>query len=260
MQIIEANGYFRHLNLVQSDPEFLCQLSSPKFVIPTSEIVDFDSWPTDIKIKDQNGKGACNGHAAALSLEYARVMNGQPHVPLSAWYIYSILCNGVDQGSSISDAFKLVQEGCAPEADVEYGLINPRKLDAKAKTNAVNYKMTVGAVLKTWPEIVSSVAQGKALNISICVGRTFNNIDDEGVPGVGRGPGNHAVGVMGGIKTSKKWGRLVKMPNSWGTGWGQKGFCWLSQAHIEGGSWFEAYEVEQLIEDLTDNDNPIQVV
>src|SRR5262249_27583763 len=93
-------------------------------------------------------------------------------------------------------------------------------------------------------------------NLSIQVGGRFNDLDDEGVPPVAYGPGNHAVCVAFGLKKSPKWGWLVKMPNSWGTQWGQNGFCWLSERHVAQSQWFECYEVTAVVDDPQDSTNP----
>src|SRR5262249_3693928 len=81
---------------------------------------EFDEWPAGIRIKNQNGRGACNGHASALALELARHVAGMPHVPLSAWFIYAVLCNGLDTGSSILAALDFWPgRGTAPESDAD---------------------------------------------------------------------------------------------------------------------------------------------
>jgi hypothetical protein len=258
---IEIAGETRILNLQPSDPAQLWLVGAGAPVLPKSEIRDFDRWPAQITIKDQNGRGACNGHATVTALEFARAMQGQPHVGLSAWYVYSILCGGWDRGSNILDALKLVQaNGAAPESLVEYKLINPKRLTAEANKAALRFRLTIGRQLTTWDEILSAVALRRSLNLSIHVGTRFGSIDSEGVPGVGRGMGNHAVMCGGGIKTSPKWGKLIRMANSWSTAWGQNGFCWLSQAHIEGGSWFECFEVDAVSEDLVDDNNPPEAI
>src|SRR6185369_6110970 len=120
--------------------------------------------------------------------------------------------------------------------------------------------LTIGDQLKTWDEVLTRVALRESMDLSICVQDNFNNLDAEGAPGVGKGPGNHAVMVGGGIKTSKRWGRMIRMANSWGVKWGQRGFCWLARAHIESGTWFEAFTVRALNEDLADTDNPPSAV
>jgi hypothetical protein len=208
-------------------------------------------------IADDIGVHNCNGHAAATSLELARNVAGKPHVALSAWYVYAILCGGWDRGSNILDALALLSaQGTCPETDMTYGEINPKRITAAAKTSAARFKLEAGTSLKTWPEIMTAVQLLRPLNLSIQVGNAFNNLDSEGVPGASRGPGNHAVCVGFGAKKSAKHGWLIKMWNSWGTVWGLNGFCWLGQAHTDGVSYFEAYDVMTAADDPTDPTNP----
>lgn len=250
-------GETRLLGSIPSDPRKVAAV--PLYVgevLPESELREFDDWPKAVAIKDQDGKGACNGHATATAAELARFVEGMGHVPLSAWWVYSILCNGVDRGSNILDAYELIgKDGVAPESTVDYGIINPRKLTAEAKAAAPRFRVEQGESLKTWRQITSAVMLRQSLNISVCVGRRFNNLDAEGVVGVDRGPGNHAVCVGLGLKKSAKHGWLVKMGNSWSTQWGQDGFCWLSEAVIEAGSYFEAFSVKAIVDDPSDADN-----
>ena len=256
---LDSTGVVRRLNLIPSPPAFRAARPGG-IVLPPSEIADYDRWPAEVTIKDQGQYGACNGHATATAIEYARSVVGMTHVPLSAWYVYAILCNGWDRGSSISDALNQINDdGIAPESLVPWGTINPRQLTQSARQSASRFKAEYAASLTTWDEIVSAVALGQSLDLSVCVGGNFSSLDSEGVPPAYRGPGNHAVMVGGGIKTSRRWGKLVRMANSWGTAWGQKGFCWLAKAHIEAGRYFECYSVSAVYDDPQDTTNPPMV-
>jgi len=237
----------RVLGSLPSDPRLVASL--PIYtgdVLPESELKEFNDFPDELTIKDQNGRGACNGHAAAAVMEQAiYVQQNIPSPPLSGWYPYAILCNGVDRGSNILEAYALLQErGNAPEEFVEYGTINPKKLTNEAHEQAKKYRLEFGETCQSWRQVVSGVMLRKNMNLSICVGRNFNNLDSEGVAGVDRGQGNHAVAVGLGLKFSKKWGWLVLMRNSWSPKWGNKGFCWLSEKHIEAGSYFECFSIK----------------
>jgi hypothetical protein len=108
-------GYVRPLGLV---PPMACsQLPVGTFevpVVPEQYWSEFDltamaGYP--LVVKDQDGKGACNGHATAEAMELARWIHGQPYVALSGWFPYAIMCNGWDRGSSIGEALTLIQTG-----------------------------------------------------------------------------------------------------------------------------------------------------
>jgi hypothetical protein len=252
-------GNVRPLGFLPGDPKRMMAIPAPAAgeLIPEADWIEFDEWPDPIKIKDQDGKGACNGHAAALGAEVIRWTSGAPHVPLSAWYVYSILCGGIDRGSAILDALDLLQsKGDAPESEVQYGLINPNRLTAQAHTAAAHYKMEIGSRISTPQEIGSAIQRRQVINLAVCVGNSFNNLNGDGVPGLGRGFCNHAVFVGGGMKRDKggKW--LGKMANSWTTAWGLNGFCWLPIDYVPTASAFEAYTLRAPFDDTADITDP----
>lgn len=259
-RIVTPDGIARPLNLRPSIRSRLAAVPVSGLVLPDSEIRDFDAWPRDLSIKDQGAVGACNGHATATALEYARRQSGQPHLPLSAWYVYGRLVMGRDTGSNILEALDLItSEGCAPELLVKYGDFSGR-YTAEVMDAARRFRLEIGARLTNWQEVLARVALREPINLSICVGARFNQLDSEGVPTPARGPANHAVMVGGGIKTSPKWGRLVLCANSWGVGWGRKGYCWLAEAHIAQASWFEAFTIRAATEDPSDKSDPPKVL
>ena len=145
-------------------------------LVPPNDWEEFDvrrnpNYP--IQVKDQDGKGACNGHATATAMELARYFNGQPHVALSGWFPYALLCNGVDRGSSIGEALGVVtKRGLSPESDVPYGIIHPQKLTSEAHSSAQHYKCVVGMRIQTWDQLMSAVQlRMGGINLSIKVGK-----------------------------------------------------------------------------------------
>lgn len=258
--ILDHEGNERPLGFIPAPPErvqAISPYSATTELIPESEWVEFDFWPSEIAIKDQDGKGACNGHAAATGAEMIRYVAGMPYIPLSAWYVYSILCNGIDRGSQILDALELLEsKGVAPESDVQYGIINPRKLTAAAHTDAARFKVEIGSRMTTAAEIVSAVLRREPINLAVCVGAGFNNLSSEGIVPLGRGFCNHAIAVGFGLKKSKSGVWLVKMINSWTTSWGQGGFGWLEVERVVRASAFEAYHLRAIADDTADNTGP----
>jgi hypothetical protein len=49
---------------------------------------------------------------------------------------------------------------------------------------------------------------------------------------------------------------VILSPGSWSPQWGVEGFCWLSEAVIEAGSWFECYSVKAVVDDPQAANNP----
>jgi hypothetical protein len=259
----DTNGYFRPLGLVA--PLMGSVLPTGDFavpVIPESQWREFDlttqpGFP--VTVKDQNGKGACNGHATATAMELARWLHGQPHVPLSGWFPYAILCGGWDRGSSIGEALTLIQKtGLAPESQVAYGTINPTRLSKDAYDVATNFKAEVGIALDSWDQIMSAVQlRMGGVDISIRV-PSFGgwDLDSEGVVPVSKGQGNHAICAGLGAKRLKNGQWAIKWQNSWTTKWGQNGYAWYTREHWEGQNLREAYVIRTPAENQRDDSNP----
>lgn len=220
--------------------------------IPESQWKEFDlrddpKYP--VKIKDQNGKGACNGHAAASSLEIGRYISGVDHVPLSPWLVYADLCNGWDVGSSIAEALVyLEQNGTCTESMVAYATINPGKIPAGARLDAKRFKIEVGYRLDSFKDLCIATQLRMPFNFSVPVNSSFNTLDKDGVPGNRAGMHNHAVCGGMGMKRlpSGKW--AILMQNSWGTQWGWNGYCWITERNVEGRGW-DAYCVAATVAD-----------
>ena len=261
----DPRGHIRPLGLVPPLPGASLPVGDFTVpIVPQDQWVEFDltTDPTyPLKIKDQDSRGACNGHATAEAMELARWIHGQAHVPLSGWFPYAILCGGWDRGSSIGEALSLIQtKGLAPESDVEYEVINPRKLTDQAYKDALNFKCEVGAPLETWEQIMSAVQlKLGGVNLSIRCGGSFTP-DAGGVVNVSRGPGNHAITAGHGAKKvtagpyKGQW--AIKWQNHWTAQWGLNGYAWLVQDHWDKQSYAEAWVIRTPIENPTDPSIP----
>ena len=220
--------------------------------IPESEWKEFDlrddlKYP--IKIKDQNGKGACNGHAAASSLEIARYVSGADYVPLSPWLVYADLCNGWDVGSNIAEALVYLEsKGTCTESLVPYGTINPSRIPANARTDAQRFKVEIGYRLNTFRDLCIASQLRMPFNFSVPVNSGFNTLDKYDRPQNRSGPHNHAVtgGVFMKRLPNGEW--VIGMPNSWGVRWGRQGYCSIGERNVEGRGW-DAYCVSATVAD-----------
>lgn len=229
----------------------------PLLQIDEKDWVEFEYDTSNVDIKNQGNRGACNGHAAATSLEWARWLAGMSRESLSAWYVYAILCNGVDSGSNIGDALTLLsKQGTCLDSSVPYSTINPRALSAASKVEAGRFKLEIGSALASFNDMMMATQAGRPGNYSIRVGNSFNNLDSEGVPGYSSGYGNHAVTFGIGARKMKNGQWKIKWQNSWGSSWGQGGYAWVTARAIDGQPGFEAYCVEAPQDDPSDPLNP----
>jgi hypothetical protein len=208
-------------------------------------------------IADGFGVHNCNGHAAATSLEIARWIAGYEHVDLSAWLIYADLCGGVDRGSSIGEALKLLQEkGTCTDVRVPWRTINPRAIGPDARAECPRFRIEVGKMQSDFAQLMTATQLRRPGNFSIFVGRGFNDLDADGCPPAVRGMGNHAVTYGLGAKKSASHGWLIKCQNSWSAGWGKGGYFWIHEGHLKNQAFFEAYEVMAAYADPQDPHKP----
>ena len=243
---ILPDGSVRALGNHEAPEGFLAPVRGVLPSVPESEWKEFDyrtNVDYKVAIKDQGQFGACNGHAAASSLEDARYIAGMGYLPLSAWLVYAKLCNGIDRGSSISEALTLLQQsGTCDDALVPHGTINPRRLTEQANDNAKRFKVEIGYRLESFKDLCTACQLRIPFNFSVPVNSQFDTLDAEGVPGNRYGWHNHAVSGGFAMKKSSKHGWLIGMRNSWGTRWGQSGYCWVAEKNVQGRG-FDAYGV-----------------
>lgn len=259
----DTGGVLRPLGHVP--PKILRNVSAAPMQaeVPQDQWVEFDlrNMNSPIDMMDQNGRGACNGFAAATALEWTRYLAGLTHVDLSPWMIYAILCGGIDRGSNIGDALDLLSKtGTCPYADVAYGTINPNRITPANRMKAVNYRIEIGSKLTNFDELMSAAQLRQPFNFSLHVGNRFNTLDKNGCIPIEPGQGNHAI--CGGLGAKKlpdgEWAILFQ--NSWSTAWGDDGYAWFRRANITRQTWFESYAVLAAIDSPDDPSNPPAVL
>lgn len=262
-ETIFAAGSARILNCLPSSADAV--KSHPKRtgpLPPTSEIKLRWFRPAWLKIKDQDGYGACVGHGSTRAVEFVRALGGQDGGPsawqeLSAWDLYARLCGGIDRGASILDALTMLEkEGVALMMDVPYGTIRPSRIAAKAVKERLNFRVELGEQLESFEAIAWAVADGDGVSFSVHAGGGFSRVDDEGVPNYRRGMADHCVFAGGELIHSEKWGLLVGCDNSWTDQWGMNGRFRLCDAMIQAQSYFEAFRVRCVVESRIDGEDP----
>ena len=211
-------------------------------------------WP--VKVRDQGEFGACNGHAAVTSLEAARWLAGYDHHNLSPWFVYAILCNGVDAGSYIAEAVDLLGKiGACRDELVQFGTINPGKLREAAYDDAKRFRVEISlGKCRNHRDMIVATALRYPFNFSVSVNSDFNVLDGEGVPGNRAGQHNHAVTGGLGLKWSDRYkGWLFKAQNSWSQRWGERGYFWAAPKTVAG-TFADSYFIQSV--KVLDAENP----
>lgn len=261
LTLFDDGQVVRKLGFLPSDPARMrarpswTEAGNP--IVPESQWEAFDFWPEEVLIKNQGQFGACNGHATASELEIARWIAGHDHVPLSAWWVYGNLTGGRDIGSNPMEALALITStGCAPESEMPWGKFNPRNFSAQATADAPRFKAELGSAITTPAEMMSAVQLRRPMDVTVCVGRQFNNLDAYGVAPANRGTDDHAVMMFGGAKQTSSGAWLLKIANSWDVTWGDKGFFWEPLSYFFRNNGYEYNTVSAATDDPQDKTNP----
>lgn len=184
-----------------------------------------------VPVVDQGNLGSCTGNGIASALAYLQEKEGAPMVYPSRLFIYynERVMEGTvnsDAGAEIRDGIKSVVDlGYCPETDWPYdiGVFSTRP-SALAYSNALRglvrtyQKVDVGAAA-----LQQALASGYPVVVGFTVYDSFYNHSDGTInlPTVSDGiAGGHCVIVVGYDQTSRRF----KFQNSWGTGWGTRGF------------------------------------
>lgn len=236
------DGERRHLGCFEPPPGYMAVRTEKIPDVPESEWREFDYYE-DVPgfeqfavIENQGSYGACNAYAACTSLSLAAWIAGYDWTRLDPWYLYGVLSGGVDRGSIISDAVKmLMSTGTCRAGMVPYGTMNPARRSAEAHADAKNHQIeiTLGKI-ETHRDLCIATHMRWPGNHSVPVNSSFDTLDSDGVPGNRPGPHNHAVTYGFGLKKTIKNGWIVQDVNSWSEKWGRKGRFWVAERTTQG--------------------------
>lgn len=195
------------------------------------------------RISDQGELGSCVGHAVAAVLEYeARTATVRKLYQFSELFIYlqaRIIENTVDDdaGCEIRDAVKACAKVGAAEEKLWPYVIDrfAKQPPAAAYTNAAKHKVVeYRRVPQTADDICATLASGHPVVFGIMVYDSFES-DVVAKSGIVPMPatsekalGGHALALFGYDRPKQRF--LVR--NSWSTGWGLAGYCWMPFAYL----------------------------
>lgn len=186
-------------------------------------------------IQNQGQYGACVGASCVGASERRRYVATGEIIPLSWAWTYDQINGGRDNGAVITDSMGVVENTGIPPASAYAS--QPQFHARGLPPGAVAYKEDVALTLTDSLECASALLLGMFPQFPICVTRSFENWDSNGVAFGGRNSGqrngNHSV-YAAGLKIID--GKLrFRMVNSWGVQWGpfQDGTCWLDASEID---------------------------
>lgn len=194
-------------------------------------------------IVDQGQLGSCTANAIVSGLrEYLLLKNGSPLTRLSRLFLYwheRKIEGTVDQdsGAYIRDGMKVLQKiGVPPEKDYPYNVDHFTNIpNAKAEIDAAPFKISTYHRVTNLQALKASIAGRYPVVVGISV---YESFESEAVARSGKVPipdthkeqllGGHAILAVG---YDDNAGHVI-MRNSWGTSWGDKGYCYLPYAYF----------------------------
>lgn len=166
----------------------------------------------------------------------APITGGRGDHVFSPAYIYNQINGGRDQGSVIENALELmVREGAAPWSAMPYNERDYRtQPTAQQRAAAGPYRLQRYARISATDldTIKQELAAGRPVVFGMGVDDNFYQLKSEPYDQRGgKDYGGHAMTLVGydDQKTSPRGHRgAFKIINSWGTGWGDRGYGWIS--------------------------------
>jgi C1A family cysteine protease len=192
-------------------------------------------------IEDQGQLGSCTGNALAGAVEFLEKKDGVPFVDVSRLFIYyneRVIEHSVnsDAGAMIRDGIKtLAKQGTCSEKSWPYVISKFKvKPTPACYKEAAQHQITSYQRISTLDEMRTCLADGYPFVFGFTVYESFESqqVAKTGVvpmPKSGeRVLGGHAVLAVGYDDKKKRF--VVR--NSWGTGWGLKGYFTMPYAYL----------------------------
>lgn len=200
-----------------------------------------DLRPQCSPIENQLELGSCTANALAGNLEFLKKKTLKKILDFSRLFIYyneRIITHtiDVDSGASLRDGIKtLAKLGACPETEWPYDISQfTKKPSEKAYKDALEYQITSYYRIILLDQMKSTLVNGFPFVFGFSV---YESFETEHVAKSGKIPmpgkkehliGGHAV-VGVGYDDSEKH---IIVRNSWGTGWGDQGYCYMPYDYI----------------------------
>jgi len=222
-------------------------LSPPKAIATTCDLSGFCS-----PVEDQENIGSCTANAGVGLLEYYENRAHGRFIDASRLFLYkttrTLMHKTGDTGAYLRTTMKaMVLFGMPPE---EYLPYDTARFDDEPSAFCYAFGQNYQAIRYFRldpPGLTSSLllnrikgflAAGYPSMFGFTVYNYGNNKGEIAFPGPrDKALGGHAV-VAVGFDDNRKIGRqkgALKIRNSWGTGWGERGYGWLPYAYVEAG-------------------------
>jgi C1A family cysteine protease len=222
-------------------PDHRDHMFSAVYRAPLKLPASVDLRPNCSAVEDQGQLGSCTANALVGTLEFLERKDGVSFTDLSRLFVYyneRVIEHTVasDAGAMLRDGIKtLAKQGVCAEKNWPYTISKFKNKPSKACfTEAGTHVITSYERLQTLDDMRACLAAGYPFVFGFTVYASFeaSTVAKTGVvpmPAAGEAVlGGHAV-VAVGYKDSTK--RFIAR-NSWGAGWGQKGYFTIPYAYL----------------------------
>ena len=164
---------------------------------------------------DQGPNGYCWGHSTVGCVQAVRALNNIPYVPLSAYHVCAVIKRGVNEGGWCGLSAKFLREvGVCSQAIWPQGNRDYRRLDTpECRANAALHKVT-----EEWTDLTRAVYD-QSLTFEQVATCLLCNVPVAGDFNFWQ----HSV-LLCDLVEVEPGSFGVRLRNSWGDGWGDKGF------------------------------------
>ena len=185
-------------------------------------------------VGNQGMQNSCVGWATAYALKaYQEKQDLKQSLQFSPAFIYNQINSGRDGGSKFIDALNILsQEGAALWRDMPYSetdYLTQPTADIKLKARPYGIIAWQQVNVRDYKEVKMQVGAGNPVVFAIMTDEGFKRAEKNSqgeyiwISKTGNDVGGHAMIVVG-YDDSKN---AFKVMNSWGSGWGNNGYCWI---------------------------------
>jgi C1A family cysteine protease len=209
-----------------------------------------------VEVLDQGAAPFCFAHAPAQAIRMCEVRDGAQHPALASrlWLVY--LAHALEHdvnafdGAYLSDVFEAVEKlGFPPEvawpysdsAQGNFRVRPPEDVVRQAYDQvSIDYSRILTSGEQRLSDVRNALASGCPVVFGTLVSNRFasNDLDADftyDVPPAGDVDGGHAL-----LFTGHRADGRFRVCNSWGPGWGQGGFCYVTEEVV---TWDETVEL-----------------